>query len=56
VNKRHSAVLIFANFGFYHLARMHALAELFPVTGIELAAEALWLACEQYRIQDSHTP
>jgi 1,2-diacylglycerol 3-alpha-glucosyltransferase len=39
VNKRHSAVLIFANFGFYHLARMHALAELFPVTGIELAAE-----------------
>jgi 1,2-diacylglycerol 3-alpha-glucosyltransferase len=34
-----SAVLIFANFGFYHLARMRALAEVFPVTAIELAAE-----------------
>ncbi len=31
-------VLIFANFGFYHLARMQALAEILPVTAIELAA------------------
>jgi 1,2-diacylglycerol 3-alpha-glucosyltransferase len=36
---RHSAVLIFANFGFYHLARLRALAEVLPVTAIELAAE-----------------
>jgi 1,2-diacylglycerol 3-alpha-glucosyltransferase len=33
------AVLIFANFGFYHLARLRALAEVYPVTAIELAAE-----------------
>jgi len=33
------AVLIFANFGFYHLARMRALSKVFPVAGIELAAE-----------------
>ncbi len=36
---RHSAVLIFANFGFYHLARLRALADVYPVTAIELAAE-----------------
>jgi 1,2-diacylglycerol 3-alpha-glucosyltransferase len=38
-NERRLAVLIFANFGFYHLARLRALAEVHPVTAIELAAE-----------------
>ena len=33
------AVLIFANFGLYHLARFRALAKMYPVTAIELAAE-----------------
>jgi len=37
--EQRSAVLIFANFGFYHLARMRALAEVFPIVAIELAAE-----------------
>jgi len=38
-NDQHMAALIFANFGFYHLARLRALAEVYPVTAIELAAE-----------------
>lgn len=38
-DERALAVVIFANLGFYHLARLRALAQVWPIKAIELAAK-----------------